>query len=159
MKKTISLLLAITLLFSSCTKSNTKTLDLAQAVANIDALTSVENGEDYPLFAMVVDIDDATAAANNIDLSLLEDYAIRLPMVIVKANLYIIAKPVEGKEEEAKAMFEEFMLTQERTWENYLPDQYQLVMNRMETEIDGYLIYIISSDNDAVLQAIKNAEV
>ena len=158
MKKITAFILALVLslgLFSSC--KSEKKLDMEQAVANINALTITENGEEYPLFSMMVDIDETTGVVYSLDLSLLEEYTICLPMVIVKSNLYIIAKPVAGKEAEAAAMFEAFMANYEMQWQNYLPDQYQLVMNRTETNIDGYIIYIISTDNDAVLQAIETA--
>jgi len=160
MKKHIALILSIILafsLFTSCQKE--KTLDMQQAVANIQALEVTENGETYPLFNNMLEVDSTTNVIYNIDLSLLEEYHICLPMIIVKSNLYIIAKPVAGKEAEASEMFDAFMANYEMQWQNYLPDQYQLVVNRVETNIDGYIIYIISTDNDAVMQAIEDARV
>ena len=160
MKKHIALILSVTLAFSlltSCQKE--KILDMQQAVINIQALEITENGATYPLFSNMLEVDSTTNAIYNIDLSLLEEYHICLPMIIVKSNLYIIAKPVAGKEAEAIEMFEAFMANYELQWQNYLPDQYQLVVNRVETNIDGYIVYIISTDNDAVLKAIEAARV
>ena len=43
----------------------------------------------------------------------------------------------------------------EQQWQTYLPDQYELVKNRLEKEYGEYLIYIISTDNDLVFKEIK----
>lgn len=39
--------------------------------------------------------------------------------------------------------------------ETYLPEQYELVKNRLEKEYGDYLIYIVSSNNDLVFETIK----
>ena len=39
---------------------------------------------------------------------------------------------------------------------NYFPKQKELVENGLYTTYNGYLIYIVSSDNDKVLNMIKN---
>ena len=46
----------------------------------------------------------------------------------------------------------------EEQWSTYLPDQYELVENRLEEEYGEYLIYIISNDNELVLKTIKNCK-
>lgn len=75
------------------------------------------------------------------------------------ANLYFIVKPKNGKVESVKKQIDQYMKNLEKKWSTYLPEQYQLVKNRMETEIGSYFIYIISSDNEKILNSIKNAVV
>lgn len=75
------------------------------------------------------------------------------------ANLYFIVKPKNGKAETVKKQLDQYMENLEKKWSTYLPEQYQLVKNRMKTEIGSYFIYIISSDNEKVLNTIKNSVV
>ena len=97
--------------------------------------------------------------AYGIDAAIIEKGVIAMPAFIVHSSLYIIALPKEGEEAELKTQLDGFMKQHEKVWEVYLPDQYKLVKDRMETKIETkegiYYIYIISTDNDAVLDAIK----
>ena len=85
-----------------------------------------------------------------------EEYAGKTSMMIVSASSYMIMKPAEGKKEAVKEAMADYMAKQEEQWGAYLPAQYDLVKNRLETEVEGYLVYVVSEDNDAVLKAIKN---
>ena len=91
----------------------------------------------------------------NIKLDDLEEHLIAYPSFIVNANGYFIVKPVSGKKETVKKVIDEYMEKQESQWSSYLQDQYQMVKNRKEVELGNYLIYIISEDNDKVLDVIK----
>lgn len=162
MKKLTAALLC-TLLFvlplTACGSGNSdkKTLDKDKAVANLDALTIEEDGKTAPLFSNMMDMDETAAAVYNVDTSLLSDYTIRMPMMNVKACLYVIAKPAEGKEEEAKTMLDAFMTSYEAQWERYLPSQYELVKNRKTGKVGDYYVYIISEDNNAAWNAVESA--
>ena len=50
------------------------------------------------------------------------------------------------------------MTNVENQWATYLPDQYELVKNRLEEEYGDYLIYIISIDIELVLKTIKDSK-
>ena len=71
----------------------------------------------------------------------------------------MVVKPAEGKYETVRSGLDEYIKKQEELWNTYLPDQYELVKNRLVVEEGDYLIYIISEDNNSVLEAIKSAEV
>ena len=49
------------------------------------------------------------------------------------------------------------MTNLEKTWSTYLPDQYDIVKNRMEKEAGDYLIYIATADNQKVYDAIMSS--
>ena len=51
---------------------------------------------------------------------------------------------------------EGYMKKLEDQWSNYLPDQFELVEDRLVEEYNGYLIYIVSSDNEKALEVIKD---
>lgn len=83
----------------------------------------------------------------------------KVPMMIVQSNMYIIVKPENGKKDDVKKAIDQYMTNLEEQWKTYLPDQYELVKNRKYEEYGGYLIYIVSSDNDKVLDTIKKNEI
>ena len=81
----------------------------------------------------------------------------KMPMMNVKASMYAILKPTNGKAEEVKAQMETYLTSYEEQWATYLPDQYELVKNRAFEEINGYLVYVISEDNEAFLNVVRQA--
>lgn len=114
--------------------------------------------EGYPaLFGMMGEVtDESLESTFNIKKEDVSEYAGKTSMMIVSSNGYIMIKPAKGKKDTIKKAMNEYMKKQEEQWSTYLPDQYELVKNRLETEVNGYLVYIVSTNNDAVLKAIKN---
>ena len=81
-------------------------------------------------------------------------------VVPVKENvvdLYVIVKPKHGQIETVRKSMDSYFNTLEKKWSTYLPEEYQLVKNRMKTEVGSYFVYIISKDNETVLKTIKDA--
>ena len=124
---------------------------------NEKALSLIKE-EGYPaLFGMMGEVtDEVLSTTFNINSEDVLEYAGKTSMMIVSASGYMIIKPAEGKKEVVKEAMADYMAKQEEQWGSYLPSQYDLVKNRLETEVEGYLVYIVSEDNDAVLKAIKN---
>lgn len=109
-----------------------------------------------PIFSSLVEVTDELVTAQfGLEKDMLEDYLIKMPMMITNSNTYMIIKPTEGNKEVVKEKINAYMTNLEEQWKTYLPDQYELVKNRLETEYGDYLIYIVSSDNEAVLNEIK----
>lgn len=75
------------------------------------------------------------------------------------ASFYIIIRPRNGKADNVKRAMTQYMKTLDKKWSTYLPDEYKLVKNHMDTEVGSYLVYIVSKDNQLVLNTIKNAVV
>ncbi len=74
-------------------------------------------------------------------------------------SFYLIVRPKNGKVENVKKSMNQYMKTLDKKWSTYLPNEYKLVKNHMDTEIGSYLIYIVSKDNQLVLNTIKEAVV
>ncbi len=85
-----------------------------------------------------------------------EEVLFKMPMMMTNSATYIIIKPTEGNKEIVEEKVNTYMENLEQNWSTYLPDQYELVKDRTEEEIGEYLVYIISNDNEKVLEAIKN---
>lgn len=120
-----------------------------------DILNSIKDSKEN-IFGALMEVNDETLESQfNINKSDVKEYLIKVPMMITSSNSYIIIKPVDGKKDEVKEKIDEYMTKLEKQWETYLPEQYELVKNRLEKEYGDYLIYIISSNNDLVFETIK----
>lgn len=124
-----------------------------------------ENSEDLmkeiedckaPIFSSLMKIeDDLLENTYGIKKDMVEEYLIKVPTILVSSNTYVIVKPTTGNKEEVKEKLDTYMKNLETQWETYLPDQYELVKNRLVEEYGDYLIYIVSKDNNKVLETIK----
>jgi len=96
-----------------------------------------------------------------IDPSLIKESAILFPTMIVHSSTYWVVLAEEGKEAVLKEQIDAHMEAQEESWSLYLPDQYDIIKNReyleIETEKGTYLVYVASTDNEAVLDIIRGA--
>ena len=87
--------------------------------------------------------------------SWVEESLVMNSAIIVNSNLYFIIKPKKENSEDVQKAVDKYMVDLEEQWKTYLPDQYELVKNRLEEKYGDYLIYIISTDNDLVFDTIK----
>lgn len=126
---------------------------------NTKVIETVKNTK-APVFGMMMEVTkDQTKDVLSIESADVEEFLMKMPMMMVQSNTYIIAKPVEGKEDSIKSALDEYMTALENQWATYLPDQYELVKNRKVEKIGDYLVYIISSDNELVFNTIKNNKI
>jgi predicted small lipoprotein YifL len=76
-----------------------------------------------------------------------EDFIIKVPMINVKATEIAIIKVKDVKNvENVKESINKRVKDLERTWGQYLPDQYELVKNHILKSNGQYVILIISED-------------
>ncbi len=94
-----------------------------------------------------------------IEKDLVDEYLAKVPMMVINSNSLVILKPAKGKTKDVQEKMDDYMAKLEEQWKTYLPDQYDLVKNRLEEEYGDYLIYVISKDNDAVFDIIKDAKI
>lgn len=112
------------------------------------------------VFNMLMDIDDEMLTSKfNIATSDVEEYIGKLPGMNINANMYLIIKPKDGKKQVIKDAMADYMKKLEDTFRNYSAGQAEIVEGRMEKELGGYLIYIVSRDNDTVYNIIKNNQI
>ena len=137
---------------SSETPSSRKTLDINTAKSSI---SSLKIGDTSP-FSDESNINNSDSIETyGLDTSLLEEYAIYLPSAVVNASMYIIAKPKNGEESVVKYQIKDLFEKYYNAYNGYYPKEAKLIENRMEKKLNGYLIYIVSSDNDKVYNTIK----
>ena len=73
------------------------------------------------------------------------------------SSMYAIFLPKKGKESDCEKEIKDFFEKYDQAWMmGYFPDEEVLVKNRTEEKYGKYYIYIISKDNDKVIEKIKN---
>ncbi|MEG1557216.1 MAG: DUF4358 domain-containing protein [Oscillospiraceae bacterium] len=158
MKKTIALMLVLAIsmtLLASCSSGSKlpEKLDVEKAVAAVDKLEIMPAAE--------VVTDQWLKDVAGIDAALVEKYHIAFPMMIVHSSLYMLILPKQGSEAEVKKQTDAYMKKYDELWAQYLPDQSDLVKNRLEENIETkegtWQVIVIASDTKAVMDAIKSA--
>jgi len=120
-------------------------------------LKTIKNSKSR-VFGMLMEVNEADVEVlTGINPENLDEFLIK-NSVMTQASSYYILKPKEGKKEVVKEDMDKYMDNLEENWKTYLPDQYELVKNRLEEEYGDYLIYIISSDNELVYKSIKECK-
>lgn len=110
-----------------------------------------------PLFSNLMKLDNETVESTlNIKKEQYTEILMEMPAIIVKSNMYVIVKPTNGEKENVKNALDTYMKNLEEQWATYLPEQYELVKNRAYEEYGGYLIYVVSTNNEKVIEIIKN---
>lgn len=157
MKKTIAILLCalLALGLAGCgTKKASGTLDTAKAQAAVAELEYMPTA--------TAELDDAILSdVYGIDADLLQNYLCVVPLMNVQASGYWLLLPKEGEQDKVKTQIEAYLDSYQESWDQYLPDQAELVRGRLATTIDTaegtWLVYIISQNNDQVLEAVRSA--
>lgn len=154
MKKLFYVLIATALLFTGCSKEEERTLDLELAKEKISSIT----------FDKDFKFDDEENINNNealsvygVDSSLFEESLFYLSSTVVDPSMYLIVKANSEDEAVLKYQIEEMFTNYYNYYNSYYPEEAKMIEDRLEKELYGYLIYIVSYDNDAVYQAIEES--
>ena len=132
-----------------------KEFDKDLAVKNISTISF--SGEDFH-FSDESCMDNTKALdMYGIELDRAEQYAFDLSSDVVNPSMYLILKPKEDEKEilefQVKEMFDKYY----SAYNNYYPKEAKMIDDRLEKEYEGYLIYIVSYDNEKVFQVIKES--
>ena len=123
-----------------------------------DAITSSrtdEENEAYPVFSDKASIEDAYYQVVGFTASDVDDIAMSVSLINIKAYGIVIAKPAEGCADTVKAGLQAFIDTQCASFETYLADQYEIAKNaKLETLDDGTIVMVMCANADAVYDAI-----
>ena len=126
-----------------------------------DAITSVrtdEENEAYPVFSDKAAIEDAYYQVVGFTAADVDEIAMSVSLINVKAYGIVLAKPAEGCADTVKAGLQAFIDTQCNNFETYLADQYEIAKNaKLETLDDGTIVMVMCANADAVYDAIVAA--
>ncbi len=152
--KRIMLFLLLIILVSGCTKNNSK-LDFSEVSNSLNNLTY----NDKSLFPNTAKVEtDILEMKYGVSLESFESYIVVMPTMATSASMYAIFLPKEGKSKEAEAISDIIMNKYASSWTSiiYNVSEAYLVNNMLKTKYNGYIIYIISNNNDLALNTIKS---
>lgn len=126
-----------------------------------DAITSArtdEENEAYPVFSDKAAIEDAYYQVVGFTAADVDDIAMSVSLINIKAYGIVIAKPAEGCADTVKAGLQAFIDNQCASFETYLADQYEIAKNaKLETLDDGTIVMVMCANADTVYDAIVAA--
>lgn len=157
MKKLIFILFALCLVTGCGNRSNGLKLDLDDIAKRVDELTYLVDDSEVVMFDRNQHMTgEVLLNKYDFDTSDMEEFVISMPTMLDSASMYMIVKVKNGKEQSVKKEIDEFFNKYEQQWGlGYAPLEEKRIQDRLETTYEGYLIYIISSDNDKVLSEVK----
>ena len=126
-----------------------------------DAITAARSDEENEAYAVMSDkdaIEDMYYTSVGFTAADVDEIAMSISLINVKAYGIVVVKPAEGCEETVKAGLRSFIDTQCKNFENYLADQYEIAKNaKLETLEDGTIVMVICENADTVYESIVSA--
>lgn len=92
-----------------------------------------------------------------VDITKLDDYLFYLSSDIVDPSMYLVVRSDEDDKSIVKYQIDELFNKYYNSYNNYYPKEAKMIEDRLEKEYEGYLIYIVSYDNNKVYQAIEES--
>ena len=165
MNRTLSLLLAVLLAgLAGCAREEAAP-SLSPADRTALYQTAIEQARDQDAndaFALVTASDQEQAeiifSLLGVEASDMQAYALSASPMITQAYAVAAALPAEGRADAVQAGFQGFIDQQQRNFQQYLPDQYDIALNaRLETLSDGTVLLVMCPDQDTVFDALRTA--
>lgn len=163
MKHLTVCVLLISLLLTGCgAKKQETTLSREERTGLYES--AIESARDEATNEAVPLIDDADDDAAQMVFDLLgvtpEDmsaYAISVSLMNVKAYAIAAIYPAAGKEDAVLESLRRFVSSQQQSFKEYLADQYEIAVNtRLETLEDGTVLLVMSENQDALFDSIRD---
>ena len=92
-----------------------------------------------------------------VEIDRLNDYLFYISSDVVDPSMYLIASCDEDNKSVVKYQIDELFNKYYSAYNNYYPKEAKMINDRLEKEYEGYLIYVVSYDNDKVYQAIEES--
>lgn len=153
--KRILVVLALVLMLAGCAGTKTES---AKVLTN-DEWNTVAEGifNEMELPAMMPLSDVELTDYLGINAENLESFLVMLPMMNVHATEIMVYQAKEGMLETVTEEVNAYLENYEQMWSTYLPDQYELVQNRVQKTVGNTLIVIIAEDTAAIEAKIDAA--
>ena len=153
--KRILVVLTLVLMLAGCAGTKTES---AKVLTN-DEWNTVAEGifNEMELPAMMPLSDVELTDYLGINAENLESFLVMLPMMNVHATEIMVYQAKEGMLETVTEEVNAYLENYEQMWSTYLPDQYELVQNRVQKTVGNTLIVIIAEDTAAIEAKIDAA--
>lgn len=138
-------------------KAYESTLNLTKALKEVERLTYEKNDKNIPIFYNMTSASDKEISKiYKLDKNDFDELIIKQSALYSKSNLLIMAKVKADKKELVKKQLDNYMLEYEKIWKKQSQKEYNLVVNRSFYENNTYMVYVISYDNNKVIDTITS---
>ncbi|MDE6107385.1 MAG: DUF4358 domain-containing protein [Oscillospiraceae bacterium] len=149
----LSSVMVLSLLTACGGKKEEKNVDLSELWTSMEE--SLQEGDHLPAL-MELD-DDTVQNLLGIDPADLDSYVARIPMMMVHATEFFIAKVKDGKMDTVKTALESRQAALDEQWSMYLPEQYELVQNYKLVTNGNYVLFCVCEDTESVVKLFNDA--
>lgn len=150
--KRFLVILALALALAGCSGtakgSSTKVLTNEEWA---DVITGIQSEMELPAMMNLSDVEITDILGINAEN--LESYTVQFPMMIVHASAIMVFQAKEGTIETVKEEVGAWLTSYEEQWSSYLPDQYELVKNRVEKQVGDSTYVVIIAEDAASIEA------
>lgn len=159
MKKRLSLVLmlamALTLALSACSSTNNKAEPIESNVPVKEMVDKMLTDVEQPAF-MELD-EEGVKEQYHLDPALLEEYSVRFPLMNVKSNEVSVLKVKDAKDiPTVEAALKQRAADAQKSFEQYLPDQYENAKNYKIVTKGNYVLFVISDQTDALVKSFES---
>lgn len=126
-------------------------LSMSEIKESLSSL-KIDDGVPYSSLDSVNDLD--LIEGYGIDVTLLEDYVIYISSSVEDPSMYMVLKPVDGKTSVLKYQVDDMFDKYLSAYMGYYPEAATIIEEKLEKEYNGYLIYVVSNDNQKVYDKI-----
>lgn len=142
----------IKLLENALIEENDDFIALIVSSNNQEILERIKNSRTH-LFGVLTPATDEDLATYGLTKEWITEYLIQKPL-LTTSKTYMIIKPRVGFEEKVKTAIDTYLIQLKNQFLS-MPSEAKAISNALVTEIDGYQVVIISSDNEKVLEVIQ----
>lgn len=149
----LALTIVLSVVLSACSSSNNNEAAVEPNVTAKEMVDQMLTKVEQPSF-MEVEA-DMVEQLYHLNPDLLEDYSIRMPMMNVKSNELAILKVKDAKDiPTIETAVKERAADIQKSFEQYLPDQYENAKNYKLVTKGNYLLFVIAdpTDQDALVR-------
>ena len=163
MKHTILFALLLALVMNGCGEKQQESTLSPEERSDLyeTAIQAARDAETNQALPIIDDADDDAAAMVFEMLGVapkdMSSYALSVSMRNVTAYAVAAIYPAAGKHDTILESLQTFVDRQKESFQQYLADQYQVAVNaRLETLDDGTVLLVMSAQQDAVFDAIRD---
>ncbi len=142
--KKLAILALVAMLLTGCSFGST-----SKEPPTMDEVNEVLANYEGPNYSVADDV--ALDAFYKLDVNLIEEYVILKPNVNTQAHEVLLVTAKEGEFETVKEQVDTYFGLQEQSWSTYLPDQYDLIKNRVTKEVGNTYIVVVHEEADAIV--------
>ncbi|MBQ7889802.1 MAG: DUF4358 domain-containing protein [Erysipelotrichaceae bacterium] len=149
----LALMLALTGCGSASAGNETKVLTNEEWA---DVMTGIQTDMEMPALMNLADTEVTDFLGINTEN--LESFTVQFPMMMVHSTAIMVLQAKDGMIDTVKEEVGTWLSAYEEQWSTYLPDQYELVKNRVEKQVgDSTYVVIIAEEAAAIEEKIDAA--